>query len=151
MKNFGKMLLIALFFYCNNSFSQVSIAYTPDSSVMSIIFTGKKINKMHKTFMFDLTGKWNYSKCDSVEVTIQGAVIDSINPNTVKKNLVLNCSLFGVIFNCPIKSNFYIVKKRIALKNVKLNTKLSISSLLFTKNKDIEILIDTYDIRCISN
>lgn len=102
------LVLIASFGY-TNFFSQTQYVYSPDSSVLSVLFKEAKVDVKNKKFTFSLKNNFFLKlKNDSIKIDIRGQMVDKttldVKPASFKYNISGKVNTFNVTKS---SSNFY--------------------------------------------
>lgn len=136
---------ILLFLFSQNLSAQVSLTYTFDSSVLSIIFTDRNLTEELSSFNFDMKDKWQYYKKDSVKIDIRGAY-SSDDVDTVAKKIKLKYYVFGKKAVRQITTGSFEFSKTVHIKEIKRHPEIKIKAKKMIKEKSDTITIDSIDI-----
>lgn len=142
-----KKLLPFLFLLmaCNEkklSEKNISFSYAPDSSSLSILLNGLKLNGNSNGFSLNLKNKWSRQYSDSCVFYVRGFC--NLPNKTDSTDFSIN--LFGHNYQYTVGNGNYIFHENFMGASISNQPKIIVKSSGVKKNEKVFIEIDSYDL-----
>jgi hypothetical protein len=143
-----RVILITTFliFFQEVGEAQVSMTYTFDSTVLSVLFGKNEIMTVNNSSLsFNMRGKWKAAKSDSVKIDIWGFYMNNYVDSLKGRDAEIRYKIFGKKMSALVEPGVIELSKTFSIKKMKRHPLIKIKVKGLTDENKGSVTIDSYD------